>query len=123
MSNPELSEITKYNKLSYYNTKKVIPNKWRELHFRTLEHDGSDDSMWLSKYFESFPRSLIKQYLVPTSMECPPRWDDYFNWSIEFRNKVRLKLKAPMMDFQYTTKEHWENEYNKIEDGKIVLTD
>lgn len=74
---------------------------WKELHYRALTFKGENDFMWM----ENFNRRVRSvgcscqgnwhSYL----REHPPRYKDYFRWSVEAHNDVNRKLGKPIMEF------------------------
>lgn len=65
------------------------PATWDELHLRALRHDGSDDSAWL-KDFGSRVRGgcQCRSHWRKILRANPPRWSEYFAWSVEVHNAV-----------------------------------
>lgn len=76
------------------------PRAWAELHLFALRHDGSDDSEWLSRWVKSlnFEGCPCEEHLKKHLADCPPRWSDLFNWSVELHNAVNQRLGRPEID-------------------------
>jgi len=71
---------------------------WKELHTRALTHDGSDDSAWLLRDFTPrIPRiqcTCLGDWMRWLTVH-PPRWSNYFAWTVEAHNAVNLRLNRP----------------------------
>lgn len=83
---------------------------WSELHLRALQHVGNaDDTAWLVGYFGTRMKlpgcNCIKQW-ANLIYENPPRWDDYFNWSVEAHNTIRKRLNKRPVDVD-TARKFW----------------
>lgn len=74
--------------------KKFGPEKWGILHRRALQHDGSDDSAWMDEFSATLPAMGCKcrQHWEHLLREHPPRYDDYFPWTVEAHNLVNARL-------------------------------
>ena len=77
--------------------KKFGPEQWGILHRRALRHDGSDDSVWMAKFTATLPAMGCKcrQHWEQLLRDHPPRWDDYFPWTVDAHNIVNARVKNP----------------------------
>ncbi len=66
---------------------------WAELHRRALAWPGGHDHVWLNRFSNRLPggcpcRAHWRQLLAV----LPPRWGDYFAWTVEAHNAVNRRL-------------------------------
>jgi hypothetical protein len=70
------------------------PATWAEWHIRALAHDGSDDFVWVQDFLSRVPNITCdcRRHASEHIREHPPRWEDYFAWTVEFHNAVNKRL-------------------------------
>lgn len=79
---------------------KIYYDLWKELHIRALNHTGTNDSDWLFTNFTpriNFPGCACKRNWTTWVTNHPPRWNDYFSWTVESHNSVNLILNKPII--------------------------
>jgi hypothetical protein len=77
------------------------PATWDELHRRALAHDDSDDSEWLTDFLNRVPNISCdcRRHAKEWVRDNPPRWSDYFAWTVDFHNAVNVRLGKPVLTF------------------------
>ncbi len=72
---------------------------WNELHTRALNHDGSDDTKYLIEFSKRIPRyttgCACREFWNNWIRSNPPKFDDYFKWTVDTHNAVNAKLNKP----------------------------
>lgn len=72
------------------------PKLWRELHLRALTvAQGVDDSAWLGMFIGSLPCPDCRVHFAGIVTGHPPRWDEYFEWTVGVHNLVNATLGKP----------------------------
>jgi hypothetical protein len=74
-----------------------IGANWSELHTRALSFAGTDDTLWLARFSERVPCGSCRIHWAEFLRSSPPRWADYFAWSVEAHNAVNKRLNKPCM--------------------------
>lgn len=71
---------------------------WSALHTRALVIvPGQNDRAWVDKFGALIPCGSCRTHWQQQMIQNPPRWHDYFTWSVETHNAVSTRLgKAPM---------------------------
>lgn len=72
------------------------PALWALLHARALTHTGTD-STWLDKFNARIPAYCCGEDWHKWCAAHPPRWDDYFAWTVEAHNAVNVRLGKPTL--------------------------
>jgi muconolactone delta-isomerase len=70
------------------------PALWAEWHRRALARAG-DDSGYLRSLAQRLPCGQCRADFVAILAAHPPRWDDYFAWTVEVHNDVNTRLGKP----------------------------
>lgn len=73
-----------------------MSNLWNELHKRAINHNGSDDSVFLRDWENRIPNyeggCKCRSFYIIWKRQNPPTFSDYFEWSIRLHNAVNTKL-------------------------------
>ncbi len=71
---------------------------WATLHRRALTWDAGDDSAWLvANVNGAIPCGTCRTHWAQVLQKNPPRWGDYFAWSVEAHNAVNAQLGKPQI--------------------------
>ncbi len=71
--------------------------KWEAWHRRAVAHDGSDDTAWVMRLLADIPVECCGEDFHRWLALHPPRWNDYFAWTVEAHNVVNLRLDRPAL--------------------------
>lgn len=83
----------------------TFPNAstWKELHERGMTYFGQDDSEWLLKDFTRRIQGLgcaCRQHWSEIIKTNPPRYNDYFAWTVEAHNTINQRLGKPIVTLE-----------------------
>ena len=81
------------------------PKLWEELHRHALAHDASDDSVWLADFEKRILGSCsCRREWKKDLVELPPRFNDYFAWTVDQHNRINARLGKPLMTVEEAQK-------------------
>lgn len=80
--------------------------EWAELHRRTLNWSGDDDSEWLKEFRLHLPCGECRRHWDGMVARTPPDWANYFAWTVDRHNEVNAKLGKPVMSIE-TARQTW----------------
>lgn len=74
------------------------PSSWQELHQRALDWDGKDDAAWLEAFALRIPGNCAcTAHWRAWVKDNPPRFGDYFAWTVEGHNAVNARLNKQIL--------------------------
>lgn len=72
-----------------------LPVLWGQLHRRALGWSTGQDVEWLTTFTARLPCGDCRRHWQALIKSTPPRWSDYFAWSVEVHNAVNVRIGKP----------------------------
>ena len=88
-----------------------MSEQWALLHKRAINHNGSNDTLFLMKWEAGIPnpeghRCRCKIFYHTWKRSNPPNYTDYFGWSVRLHNAINAKLGKPIIPLEIA-RSHW----------------
>lgn len=101
---------------TYASKAKKVPEEEGRACWTALHTCTNPSEEWLTTWEETIPRyncgGGCKKFYLTWKADNPPRFDDFFAWSVELHNAVNRKLDKPEVTLQEAIK-LWKNEPNQ----------